>query len=157
MLVTGDHGGIDIPRDAHVIVDPALLIGVRHVSGEPRTLALHLEAGFDPDEVAVRWQTAEGRVPGWRPGDEAIAAGFFGDVDADVRPRIGDVLIAARTKVAYYLDANDRGRSMIGQHGSLTPDEVSFRSCGSARLASQVRLRRARRSGRPSTASCRLR
>lgn len=124
LLVTGDHGGLDIPRDAQVIVDPVLLDGVRHVSGEPRCLALHLEAGVDPAAVASRWATAEGARAWVATRDEVVAAGFFGEVDPDVLPRIGDVVVAARKRIAYYLDPQDRGRGMIGQHGSLTPDEV---------------------------------
>jgi hypothetical protein len=58
--------------------------------------------------------------------DEWIEAGFFGEVDPDVLPRIGDVIVAARTPVAYYLDPTDRGRGMIGQHGSLTKDEMEI-------------------------------
>ena len=123
LLLTGDHGGLDIPVDDHVIVDGALLAGVRHVSGEPRCLALHLERDADAPEVAARWQAAEGRRAWVATGAEAIAAGFFGEVDPDVLPRIGDVLVAARARVAYYLDERDPGRSMVGQHGSLTPDE----------------------------------
>ncbi|WP_395640020.1 alkaline phosphatase family protein [Pseudolysinimonas sp.] len=125
LLVTGDHGGLDIPRDAHLIVDPALLDGVRHVSGEPRCLALHLERGAVAEDVRDRWQAAEGGRAWIATRDEAIAAGFFGDVDDDVLPRIGDVLVAARRRVAYYLDENDRGRGMVGQHGSLTPEEMA--------------------------------
>jgi len=123
LLVTGDHGGLDIPFDDHVIVDPALLDGVRHVSGEPRCLALHLEPGADAGEVLARWQAAEGRRAWIATRDEAVAAGFFGDVDRDVLPRIGDVLVAARARIAYYLDEDDPGRAMVGQHGSLTPEE----------------------------------
>jgi hypothetical protein len=126
LLVTGDHGSIDIPRDDHVIVAPELLVGVRHVSGEPRNVALHLEPGVDAGEVAARWEAAEGSRAWIATRDEAIAAGFFGEVDDDVLPRMGDVLIAARKRIAYYLDSNDRGRSMVGQHGSLTPDEIAI-------------------------------
>ena len=46
--------------------------------------------------------------------DEAIAAGWFGDVDDAVRPRIGDVLVAARKQYAYYVDPEDTGRRMVG-------------------------------------------
>jgi hypothetical protein len=126
LLVTGDHGGLDIPVAAHVIVDPALLEGVRHVSGEPRCLALHLEPAASVDAVRDRWQSAEGSRAWVATRDEVIEAGFFGDVDPDVRPRIGDVLVAARKRVAYYLDADDRGRGMVGQHGSLTADEMNI-------------------------------
>ena len=125
LLVTADHGGLDIPIDDQVIVDPALLDGVRHVSGEPRCLALHLEPGGDPVAVRDRWQAAEGRRAWVATRDEAVAGGHFGAVDADVLPRIGDVLVAARGRVAYYLDPLDRGRSMVGQHGSLTAEEVA--------------------------------
>jgi predicted AlkP superfamily pyrophosphatase or phosphodiesterase len=126
LLVTGDHGGVDIPRDDHVIVEPSLLAGVRHVSGEPRCLALHLDAGSDAREVAARWQDAEGARAWVATRDEVIHAGFFGDVDPDVMPRIADVFVAARKRVAYYLDPDDRGRSMVGQHGSLTADETAI-------------------------------
>ncbi len=57
---------------------------------------------------------------------EAIAAGLYGpQVDAEVAPRIGDVLIAARGTVAYYDDrlADKKAQKMIGQHGSLTDQE----------------------------------
>ena len=45
-------------------------------------------------------------------------------MDADVAPRIGDVIVAARKAVAYYQHEHDGGRSMIGQHGSISPDEL---------------------------------
>ena len=43
---------------------------------------------------------------------------------ARIRP-IGDVLVAARAAVAYYDDrVRDKGaQNMVGQHGSLTPEE----------------------------------
>jgi hypothetical protein len=126
LLVTGDHGGLDIPADAHVIVPPELLHGVRHVSGEPRCLALHLQPGASVEEVRARWEQAEGTRAWIATREEAITAGFFGEVDPAVLPRIGDVLVAARKKVAYYLDESDRGRGMVGQHGSLTPAEMNI-------------------------------
>ncbi|MGB3910436.1 MAG: alkaline phosphatase family protein [Pseudolysinimonas sp.] len=124
LLVTGDHGGLDIPREHHVMVDADLLEGVRHVSGEPRCLALHLERGADAAAVLQRWRAVEGGRAWIATRDEVVAAGFFGDVDPDVTPRIGDIIVAARKRIAYYLDENDRGRTMIGQHGSLTPEET---------------------------------
>ncbi|HXR43475.1 MAG TPA: alkaline phosphatase family protein [Pseudolysinimonas sp.] len=126
MLVTADHGIVDVPHDDQVIVDPALLDGVRAVAGEPRCLQLHLEPGIDADVVAEAWRAVESRR-GWvATRAEAIEAGWFGPVDAEVAPRIGDVLIAARERVAYYVDPDDRGRRMIGQHGSLTAEELTI-------------------------------
>ena len=96
--------------------------GVRHVAGEPRCLQLHLEPGR---RRRRRWRSAGARPRAARAWvatrAEAIDAGWFGDVDAEVLPRIGDVLVAARKRVAYYADPDDRGRGMVGQHGSLSP------------------------------------
>jgi hypothetical protein len=124
MLVTADHGMVDVPEGAQRIVAPALLAGVKHVAGEPRCLQLHLRPDADPDAVADLWRQSEGARAWVATRDEAIAAGWFGEVDDAVRPRIGDVLVAARKRYAYYVDPADPARRMIGQHGSLTLDET---------------------------------
>ena len=126
LLVTADHGMVDVPHESHVIPDASLLVGVRHVTGEPRCLQLHLEPGVDADELADRWRAAEGSRAWIATRAEAVDAGWFGTVDSDVLLRIGDVLIAARRPLAYYVDPADRGRSMVGQHGSLTRDELTI-------------------------------
>jgi hypothetical protein len=126
LLVTADHGVIDVPHEAQLIVDPQLLLGVRHVAGEPRCLQLHLEPGESAQEHADRWRAHEGSRAWIATRAEAIDAGWFGRVSPEVLPRIGDVLVAARKRVAYYADADDRGRHMIGQHGSLSPDETTI-------------------------------
>ncbi len=126
LLVTADHGVIDVPHAAQIVVAPEMLEGVRHVAGEPRCLQLHLEAGESADEHAERWRVSEGSRAWVATRTEAIEAGWFGEVAPEVLPRIGDVLVAARKRVAYYADPDDRGRKMIGQHGSLSPDELTI-------------------------------
>jgi hypothetical protein len=131
MLVTADHGMVDVPAHAHVLFDtaPELLTGVRHVAGEPRCLQLHLEPGMSAQErarVLDRWQEAEGHRSWVASRGEAIAASWFGDVDPEVAPRIGDIIVAARRAIAYYDSRipNDHGRLMVGQHGSWSDDEL---------------------------------
>lgn len=126
VLVTADHGVIDVPHAAQRIVEPSMLAGVRHVAGEPRCLQLHLQPGESPNEHAERWRAREGARAWVATRAEAIAAGWFGAVAPEVLPRIGDVLVAARTRVAYYVDPVDTARKMIGQHGSLTADEMTI-------------------------------
>ena len=126
LLVTADHGVIDVPHEAQLVVAPELLEGVRHVAGEPRCLQLHLEPGESPEVHAERWRAGEGSRAWVATRAEAIEAGWFGEVAPEVLPRIGDVLVAARKRVAYYADPDDRGRKMIGQHGSLSPDELNI-------------------------------
>lgn len=126
LLVTADHGVIDVPHASQIVVDVELLRGVRHVAGEPRCLQLHLEIGESADEHAERWRSHEGSRAWVATREQAIEAGWFGEVAPEVLPRIGDVLVAARKRVAYYADPDDRGRRMIGQHGSLSPDELTI-------------------------------
>lgn len=132
ILVTADHGVVDVPAHRHVFVDdhPELLDGIRHVGGEPRFVSLYAEPGLD-DAARVRlvegWRAAEGHRAWVLGRDEAIEAGVYGPEVADeVRPRIGDVLIAARSGVAYYdrREPNRQAEHMIGQHGSLTDEET---------------------------------
>lgn len=126
MVVTADHGMVDVPPHGHILFGqrPELVAGVRHFAGEPRNLHLHLEPDTDPAVVAAAWQASQGDAAWIATRDEAIGSGWFGTVDAAVRPRIGDVVVAARKAVAYYQHEHDGGRSMVGQHGSLAPEEL---------------------------------
>ena len=131
LLVTADHGVIDVPAHRHVFVDarPDLLDGVRHVGGEPRFLSLYFEPGLDESARAsllAGWREAEEHRAWVVSRDEAIAAGVYGPVADEVRPRIGDVLVAARAGIAYYdrREPNRQAEAMIGQHGSLSDEET---------------------------------
>ncbi len=128
-LLTADHGVVDVPESGHILYDtaPELLEDVADVAGEPRILHLYTAPGASATAVAARWRDAEGDRSWVATREEAVEAGWFGPtVDDEVAPRIGDVLIAARKRIAYY-DGRDQqrtGRNMIGQHGSLTPEET---------------------------------
>ncbi|WP_395243194.1 alkaline phosphatase family protein [Agromyces sp. MMS24-K17] len=131
VLVTADHGVVDVPAHKHVFIDarPDLLDGVRHVGGEPRCLSLYLEPSLDAaarDALLVAWRDAEGHRAWVLGRDEAIEAGLFGSVDDAVRDRIGDILVAARAGIAYYdrREENRQAEEMIGQHGSLGDEET---------------------------------
>ena len=131
--MTADHGSLDVPVTSQVLFDrtPGLLDGIRHVAGEPRALQLHFEpdAGSELRErVAARWREAEGDRSVVLTRTEAIADGWFGPkVDPGVAPRIGDLIVAARKAIAYYdsRTATARSRAMVGQHGSLSPEETA--------------------------------
>lgn len=124
IVVTADHGMVDVPSDRHVLLRAGddLLDGVELVGGEPRLLQLYTTDGA-AEEVARRWRASEQARSWVLTREEAVAAGLYGDrVDAEVLPRIGDVLVAARGVVAYYDDreADKKAQRMIGQHGSMT-------------------------------------
>jgi len=133
LLVTADHGVLDIPEHGHIHVDatPELLDGVRFLAGEPRCLQVHFEADASSDQrarVLDAWRTHESSRSWIATREEAIAAGWFGEVRADVAPRIGDILVAARKDVAYYDSREIKlgAHGMIGQHGSWSPAELKI-------------------------------
>lgn len=133
LLVTADHGMLDVPHRSHVLFDsdPALVDGIRFVAGDPRCLQLH----FEPDatselreRVLERWRESESTRAWVLSRAEAIAAGWFGaEVHADVRDRIGDIVVAARKRIAYYdsRTSGPKAQNMVGQHGSWTSEEVN--------------------------------
>jgi hypothetical protein len=130
LIITADHGVVDIAEHNHIMFDknPALVDGVRFVAGEPRCLQLHFAADADDAVRAATeraWREAEGARAWIATRDEAIAAGWFGEVRDEVRPRIGDLLVAARKGIAYY-DSRTRGtgHGMVGHHGSWSPEEM---------------------------------
>ncbi len=127
-VVTADHGMVDVPRHRHVLLsdDDVLVAGVRHIGGEPRMLHLYAEPDASED-VLARWRASESGRSWVLSRSEAVDAGLFGPVAAAVLPRIGDVVVAARSGIAYYDDRlEDKGaQRMVGQHGSLTNEERS--------------------------------
>lgn len=130
VVVTADHGVVDVPHHQHVLFDqvPSLVRGVRHVGGEPRCLHLYLDPDAGPEQrtaLAEAWQMEEGTRAWVATREQAIEHGWYGEVAPEVLPRIGDVIVAARKRIAYYdsRPSDQSARGMIGQHGSLTDDE----------------------------------
>lgn len=125
LIVTADHGMIDIAERNHVLFDsePDLMKGVAHIGGEPRCLQLY--CGTATEAVAAAWRDSESSRSWVATRAEAIAAGWFGDVRPEVESRIGDVIVAARKAIAYYREGSSpRSRAMVGQHGSWSAAEL---------------------------------
>ncbi|MGW3548908.1 alkaline phosphatase family protein [Janibacter hoylei] len=126
--ITADHGMVDVPLEARpdIATDADLDAGVRHVSGEPRCVQLHVRPGAR-DDVVDTWRARLGEDALVVTTEEAIEAGWFGTVSASVRPRIGDVIAAMTGPVAVVDSRRHRPelRSLLGVHGSITADEVA--------------------------------
>ncbi len=126
VLVTADHGMVDVPAHRQVVLEAEHLAGVRHLGGEPRMLHAYLEPDADAAEVVARWRSDLDGFADVGTREEAVAAGLFGPVVSDAAvSRIGDVLVISRGNVAVYdgTAADQRSRGMVGQHGGLTPEE----------------------------------
>ena len=127
LLVTADHGVVDVPERSHITYDvvPELMAGIAHVGGEPQRLQLYFSADADREATTQAWREREGDRSWVVTRDEAIEAGWFGAVRAEVLPRIGDLIVAARKGIAYYGSKDSpRARQMVGQHGSWSAAEL---------------------------------
>lgn len=126
VVVTSDHGMVDVAPNRQVVLEETHLEGIRHVGGEPRMLHAYLEPEADAAAVTARWRADLEGVADVVTRDEAVHAGLFGPtVTEAASSRIGDVLAIARGTWAIYdgTAADQRGRGMVGQHGALTPEE----------------------------------
>lgn len=121
LLVTGDHGMIDVPPDRRVLIDDhtALSAGLDAVGGEGRFRHLYTS---QPDAVARRWRDVLGDQA-WVL-TRAEAADWFGGLDADVADRFGDVVVALRGDWAVLTRSAPGELGLVGMHGSLTAAEM---------------------------------
>lgn len=126
LAVVADHGMVEVAEDRTVDLDqdPALLDGVVAVAGEARARYVYVADGAT-DAVLAAWRDTLGDKAWVLTRDEAIAAGWFGEHIADeMRPRIGDIVAAARDAAAMVRRTTEPIESALrGQHGSLTPAE----------------------------------
>jgi len=126
LLVIADHGMVDSPPESRVEVDDhaELREGLVLLGGEARFRHLYVSRGA-ADDVAAAWRQTLGPRAEVLLRDEAIARGWFGAVDAGVRPRLGDVVVACTGDTAVLLtSAFPYEASLVGLHGSLTPAEM---------------------------------
>jgi hypothetical protein len=126
LAVVADHGMVAVDTADHVDVDESepLLDGVQAIGGEPRARHVYTEDGAQ-DAVLAAWREILGERAWVVSREEAIAAGWFGGrVTDNVRPRIGDVVAAARgTAALVRRNVEPLESSLIGHHGSLTSAE----------------------------------
>lgn len=129
LLVTADHGGLDVGPDARIDLDaePALAEGVQVVAGEPRVRYLHTRDGAAEDVLAT-WRAELGSRATVLGRDEAIDTGWFGPLHADHRQRIGDVVVVCTDPIAVFASKHEPPEisKLIGFHGAATPEETAI-------------------------------
>lgn len=127
IVVVADHGMVDaVGEGDRIDIDafPELRRGVALLGGEARFRQLYCHVGA-ADEVAHAWSEWLGERAQVLTRSEAVARGWFGNVEEQVLPRIGDVVVAARGNTALFSSVDfNYEMSLVGLHGSLTPDEM---------------------------------
>lgn len=126
IAVVADHGMVTVDSADVVDADACeqLTDGVQAIGGEPRARHVYAAEGA-ADAVLAAWRETLADRAWVISREEAIAAGWFGDrVSDEVRPRIGDVVAAARGSAAVVRrTVEPLLSSLIGHHGSLTSAE----------------------------------
>ncbi len=123
LLVTADHGMVDLPQHGRFDLDahPTLREDVVMVAGEARFRHLYTRAGSEAD-VAERWRSLV--------GDRAVVStqdglDWFGPIAPEVRGRIGDVVVASLGDFAVFSSEDFAIEMMMhGFHGSVTEEEL---------------------------------
>ncbi len=127
LLVTADHGMLDVPEAAKVDYDaePLLKQGVDLIAGEARVRYLYA-AAEQLDAVRARWTDLLGDRVALLSRDEAIACGWFGPaVSEQASHRIGDLIAVAVSEIAVIRrKAESRSAMLVGHHGALTEAEL---------------------------------
>ncbi|MCL2482700.1 MAG: alkaline phosphatase family protein [Propionibacteriaceae bacterium] len=121
LLVTGDHGMVDVPSHARIEIDtdPVLNQDLRLVGGEARFRHLYTD---HPQAVLERWREFCGADASVMKRRVAIDSGLFGPVDPAYLTRIGDVVVVAHT-TAYLTKSFPGEYSLVGMHGGWTSAE----------------------------------
>lgn len=123
LLVTADHGQVEVRADA-IVLPSDVMAHVSMQSGEGRFRWLHARSGRTE---ALRDAAVDllGDHAWVRTRDEAIDQGWYGPTVTDAAAgRLGDVLLAAKGLVAFYDPLDTGPYVLVGRHGSLTEDEM---------------------------------
>jgi Type I phosphodiesterase / nucleotide pyrophosphatase len=126
LAVVGDHGMVDLRPEQRVdLADrPELAAGVRLLAGEARARHVYVHDGAAADVLAA-WRAVLGEGMWVASREQAIDEGWFGPrVLERVRPRVGDVVAAARGPIGVFQRDLDPGQArLVGHHGSQSAAE----------------------------------
>jgi hypothetical protein len=128
LVVVADHGMVDSTKETHIDIDehPSLRDGVVLLGGEARFRHVYCRGGA-VDDVAAAWREVLGDRATVLTRDAAIRRGWFGEVDPQVRLRLGDIVVAAHDSWALMSSRDFKYEmTLIGLHGSLTPREMQI-------------------------------
>ncbi|MFI7597719.1 alkaline phosphatase family protein [Actinoplanes sp. NPDC049681] len=128
LLVTADHGQLDIPLDGRVdlATDPALGAGIIGVAGEPRVRYLHTRDGAAGDVVAA-YRSVLGSSAWVLTREEAVESGLYGPVPPVHLGRIGDVVVICLDHTVVLAGGWEPPAvgELVAYHGSVTATEMT--------------------------------
>jgi hypothetical protein len=128
LLVTADHGQVNIPPEGRIdmATTPGLSDGVVAVAGEPRVRYLHAADGARDDVVAA-WRSAFGSSAWVLTREELIDGGWYGPVAPPHTGRVGDVVVVCLERTVALAGGREPASvgSLVAYHGSVTAAEMT--------------------------------
>lgn len=127
VLLTADHGVIDVAHERQIYLDefPGEL-ELLSVGGDPRVYFLYFKT--EPsDSHLEQLQNWLGKSVVVARKQTVIDAGWFGSVSELAASRMPEVFLISVAEVAIYHRefANPKSFTMVGQHGSISPEELN--------------------------------
>jgi hypothetical protein len=129
MIVTADHGLVDVPRDLHFSFRDNDRIG-RHLvagqTGEATTPVFHVRGAHDAFREAFAAHPASEVFSLYTP-DELASRDLYGTepLAEEMRARLGDYVAIARCPALFeYVASGRKPVDHVGVHGGLRPGEM---------------------------------
>jgi predicted AlkP superfamily pyrophosphatase or phosphodiesterase len=125
VLLTADHGIVDVDKELQIYIDQLHLPGLVSVGGDPRVLFLYFE-GEVTEETKAALKDFVSKRAYVATKAEVVEAGWYGETDSVSFGRMPEIFLIANGQTAlYHRDfAKPKSLSMIGQHGSISDDEL---------------------------------
>lgn len=117
LVVTADHGMVDVENRIWIEDTPSLMRDVRIITGEPRLRHVFAHSG-NAQALHRQWLSLQ-EFAHIFTRDEFIATRLMGDVDDFVYERIGDVVaVAQANNILASRTIDSRISNLVGHHGS---------------------------------------
>jgi predicted AlkP superfamily pyrophosphatase or phosphodiesterase len=127
IIVTADHGVIDIDYANHLYIDEHFSKEIfEYVGGDTRSLQLYLKDSNQAAEILERLQVVYSEYCYVVTPAELIEAGYWKE-SSKLKRFAPDILLLAKKRVALFHRDFARKKSLanIGHHGSITDEELA--------------------------------
>lgn len=129
VILTADHGVIDVPASSQIYLDEVVELDDRilAVGGDPRATYLYLR---DPDSTQLVINALQHYLGDYAwvlTKHELAQSDLFQNLQSSAKEFLPDCLVLAKKKVAFYHRkfAKPASLRMIGQHGGISPEELN--------------------------------
>jgi hypothetical protein len=126
VILTADHGVIDVARDRHIYLDEfECLSDIEQIGGDPRVIFLYFQKGTNPALKQEQISEAIGNICDVVSVSQLITSGWLDELSEQAKAVAPDlVLLPKSDRVAYHRGfAKARSLLMVGQHGGMTQAE----------------------------------